>query len=159
MSIWEDYKTAVRYEIEFEREFNTLPREVLLTIDGQQQTATFESAIMERQSALGNEVPIEFMISIKVERENRFATTAHNELILQMVQLGVITPPQAVELMVFEGKETLLRKTQQQMGPSPEEQAMMEEQAALDEQIANLPQPQGGLNAVDIPGSAPVTAV
>ncbi len=161
MSIWEDYKTLVRYEIEFEREYNVLPREVLLTIDGQQITATFESAIMERQSALGNDVPIEFMISIKVERENRFTTTAHNELILQMVQMGVIQPTQALELMVFEGKETLLRK-QMNQGPSPEEQALMqaqEEQAALDEEIANLPQPGGPANAVDISGSAPVTAV
>ena len=116
---------------------------------------------MERESALGNEVPIEFMVSIKVERENRFTTTAHNELVLQMVQMGVVTPQQAIELMVFEGKEQLLRMNQN-MGPSPEEQAIMqaqEEQAALDEQIANLPQPQGGANAADISGSAPVTAV
>ena len=167
MAIWEDYKTLVRYEIEFEREFNVLPRDVNLVIDGQQVVATFESAIMERQSALGNEVPIEFMISIKVERENRFTTTAQNELVLQMVQLGVVQPAQAVELMVFEGKEQLLAKMAQQQammqqGPSPEEQAMMqaqEQQAALDEQIANLPQPGGGANAADISGSAPVTAV
>jgi len=161
MSIWEDYKTCVRYETEFEREFNVLPREVLLTINGQQVTATFESAIMERQSALGNEVPIEFMISIKVERENKFTTTAHNELILQMVQMGVIQPAQALELMVFEGKEQLLMRTMQQ-GPSPEEMTMMQaeqEQAALDQEIANLPQPGGPANAVDISGSAPVTAV
>ena len=162
MSIWEDYKTAVRYEIEFEREFNVLPREVLLTVNGQQVNATFESALMERQSALGNgEIPIEFMISIKVERENKFTTTAQNELILQMVQLGVIQPQQAVELMVFEGKEQILSRIMQQ-GPSPEEMAMMqaqEEQAQLDQQIASLPQPQGGANAVDISGSAPVTAV
>lgn len=162
MSLWEDYKTAVRYEIEFEREFNVLPREVMLIKDGQQFTATFESAIMERQSAFSNDnVPIEFMVSIKVERENRFTTTAHNELILQMVQMGIVTPQQALELMVFEGKEALLAKNLQQ-GPSPEEMAMMqaqEQQAALDQEIANLPQPQGGANAVDISGSAPVTAV
>ena len=162
MSLWEDYKTAVRYEIEFEREFNVLPREVMLIKDGQQFVATFESAIMERQSAFSNDnVPIEFMVSIKVERENRFTTTAHNELILQMVQMGIVTPQQALELMVFEGKEALLAKNLQQ-GPSPEEMAMMqaqEQQAALDQEIANLPQPQGGANAVDISGSAPVTAV
>jgi len=160
MSLWEDYKTAVRYEIEFEREFNVLPREVMLIKDGQQYTATFESAIMERESAIGNNVPIEFMISIKIERENRFVTTAHNELMLQMVQYGIITPEQAVELMVFEGKEQLLTKNAQQ-GPSPEEMAMMqaqEEQAAMDEEIANLPQPAQPSNAA-ISGSAPVTAV
>ena len=161
MAIWEDYKTCVRYEIEFEREFNVLPREVLLTVNGQQVTATFESAIMERQSALGNgEIPIEFMVSIKVERENRFTTTAHNELVLQMVQLGVLQPAQALELMVFEGKEQMLSRLAQQ-GPSPEEIAMMqaqEQQAALDQQIASLPQQPMQANAVN-PGSAPVTAV
>ena len=160
MSLWDDYKTAVRYEIEFEREFNVLPREVLLTVNGQQVTATFESAIMERQSALGNDVPIEFMISIKVERENRFTTTAHNELVLQMVQMGVLQPAQALELMVFEGKEQMLSRLVQQ-GPSPEEIAMMqaqEQQAALDQQIASLPQQAMGANVVN-PGSAPVTAV
>ena len=162
MSLWEDYKTCVRYEIEFEREFNVLPREVLLIKDGQQISATFDSAIMERQSTMGthNEVPIEFMVSIKVERENRFVTTAHNELMLQMVQLGIIQPQQAVELMSFEGKEQLLTKNLQQ-GPSPEEMAMMqaqEQQAQLDQEIANLPQPHAGANAVNT-GSAPVTAV
>lgn len=162
MDLWDDYKTCVRYEIEFEREFNVLPREVLLIKDGQQISATFESAIMERQSTMGtgNEVPIEFMISIKVERENRFVTTAHNELMLQMVQLGIIQPQQAVELMTFEGKEQLLTKNLQK-GPSPEEMAMMqaqEEQAQVDEEIASLPQPHAGNNAVNT-GSAPVTAV
>ena len=140
----EAFRDCVRYEIEFEREYNILPREVLLTIDGQQEVATFESAIMERQTKLGNVVPIEFMISVKVERENRWSVTAHNELILQMVQLGVLQPGQAVELMEFEGKEMILGKTMQQ-GPSPEEVAMqqaMQEQQALDTAVAELPQPE-----------------
>lgn len=140
----EAFRDCVRYEIEFEREYNILPREVLLTIDGQQEVATFESAIMERQTKLGNVVPIEFMISVKVERENRWSVTAHNELILQMVQLGVLQPGQAVELMEFEGKEMILGKTMQQ-GPSPEEMAMqqaMQEQQALDTAVAELPQPE-----------------
>ena len=131
-------------EIEFEREYNILPREVLLTIDGQQQVATFESAIMERETALGNRVPIEFFISIKVERENRWSVTAHNELMLQMVQLGVLQPNQAVELMEFEGKETILGKLAN-AGPSQEEMAQMQamqEQQALDASMAELPVPE-----------------
>ena len=137
-------------EIEFEREYNILPREVLLTIDGQQQVATFESAIMERETALGNRVPIEFFISIKVERENRWSVTAHNELMLQMVQLGVLQPNQAVELMEFEGKETILGKLAN-AGPSPEEMAQMQamqEQQALDASMAELPVPEQMNNQV-----------
>lgn len=146
MQMHEGYKKAVRYEIEFEREYNLLPREVLVTVDGQQTSETFESAIMSRKTEGGNDVPIEFFISIKVQRENRWSVTAHNELILQMVQLGILQPTQALEVMVFEGKEELLSKNrQQQMMPSPEDMAMQEaamEQASLDEAIAQLPQPE-----------------
>lgn len=152
MQKMEAYKKAVRYEIEMEREFNTLPRQLTLTIDGQQVQAEFQASIMERQTALGNNVPIEFMISIKVEKENRWATTAQNELVLQMVQLGIIQPQQAVELMEFEGKETLLNKVaSMQQQPSPEElmqeqemQQAQAEQADIDAAIAQL---SGGQDA------------
>ena len=144
MQKMEAYKKAVRYEIEMEREFNTLPRQLTLTIDGQQVQAEFQASIMERQTALGNNVPIEFMISIKVEKENRWATTAQNELVLQMVQLKIIQPAQAVELMEFEGKETLLNKIAN-VQPSPEEmmqeqemQQAQAEQADIDAAIAQL---------------------
>jgi hypothetical protein len=139
MEKMEAYKEAVRYEIEMEREFNTLPRQLTLTIDGQQVQAEFQSSIMERQTALGNNIPIEFMISIKVEKENRWATTAQNELVLQMVQLGIIRPDQAVELMEFEGKESLLNKVAQ--ASAPDEMAMQQaqaEQADIDAAMAQL---------------------
>jgi hypothetical protein len=143
MTKMESYKQLVRYEIEMEREFNTLPRQLTLTIDGQQVQAEFQSSIMERQTALGNSVPIEFMISIKIEKENRWATTAQNELVLQMVQLGIIQPTQAVELMEFEGKEALLNKVATAAGPEMEQQMMAQqqaqaEQAEMEEALAQL---------------------
>ena len=141
----EGFKKAVRYEIEFEREYNTLPREVLMTVDGEQQVSTFESALMERETELGNKVPVEFMISIKVEQENRWSTMAQNELVLQMVQLGVIQPGQAVELMEFEGKELVLGKMRNNQQQSPEQQAEAQagqEQAALEEVLAEMPLPE-----------------
>lgn len=145
MQLHEAFKDAVRYEIEFEREYNVLPREVQLTIDGQQTTATFESAVMERTSDLGNDVPIEFVVSIKVQRENKWAIATQNELILQMVQLGILQPAQAVELMEFEGKEEMLNKVaQQQQAMSPEQQQaeqQAQEQSAIEQQMAQL---QGG---------------
>lgn len=156
MEKMEAYKQAVRYEIEMEREFNTLPRQLTLTLDGQQVQAEFQASIMERQTALGNNVPIEFMVSIKVEKENRWATTAQNELVLQMVQLGIIQPQQAVELMVFDGKETILNKianaqpTPEEMMAEQEMQQAQAEQADLDAAIAELSagQQQAGTNTV-----------
>lgn len=104
------YKDAVRMEIEVEREYNLLPREVMISKDGKQVKATFESSKLFRKTRLGNTVPIEFMVSIKVQKENRWTQMAHNELIMQMVKLGVIKPDEAVELMQFEGRESILSR-------------------------------------------------
>ena len=61
-----------------------------------------------------------------------------------MVQLGIIQPAQAVELMEFEGKESLLNKIANAQ-PSPEEmmqeqemQQTQAEQADIDAAIAQL---------------------
>jgi hypothetical protein len=123
------YKDAVRMEIEVEREYNILPRPVYLTKDGQKEKQTFASAIMQRKTELGNVVPIEFMVSIKVQRQNRWSIAAHNELMLQMVQLGVVQPDQAVELMQFEGRETVLKKKTEQVSPEEVQQKIMLEDA------------------------------
>lgn len=133
----EAFREAVRMEIEFEREYNVVPREVLVTTNGEQHPATFDSAIMERQQG-GMEMPIEFFVSVKIETEQQFQTATHNELILQLVQLGAIQPQQAVEFMLFEGKEEILqamKSNQPQMDPAMQE--AMAEQEALE---AKLPE-------------------
>lgn len=151
----ESFKDAVRYEIEFEREFNILPREVLLTVDGEQHVATFETALMQKETAQHNIVPIEFFVSIKVERENRFTTMAHNELMMQMVQIGILQPEQALELMVFEGKESVLHK---RFNQAPTQEEMMQEQAmeqaAMEQQdleaaMSALPMPENMNNQIN----------
>lgn len=134
----EAYRDAVRLEIEVEREWNVLPREVLVTDNGQPQRMTFESAMLERETALGNRVPVEFVISIKVQKENRWSVMQHNELVLQMVQLGVIQPGQALELMQFEGRESILKKAAEQ-GPMMDP-AMMEQMQAQQQMGAELQQ-------------------
>ena len=136
------YKDAVRMEIEVEREFNVLPREVRMTINGQPQKATFESALMQRQTKLGNTIPVEFFISIKVQRENTWTVRAHNELMIQMVQLQILQPPQALELMQFEGRESVLEKANQASRSSPEdEQALQMQQAQMADETQQMPAP------------------
>lgn len=147
----EAFKDAVRMEVEVEREYNVLPREVLITEDGKQIKATFESSMMQRETALGNVVPMEFYISIKVQKENRWSVMAHNELIIQMVQLGVLQPAQALELMQFEGRESVLAKMQQQNAQNAQatqitpEQQQQAVQASMAQQLEQIPSPETAL--------------
>ena len=133
----EGYEEMVRMEIEIEREYNVLPREVHFTADGQPQTATFEQAMMFYDSASGQKLPIEFAISIKVQNETKWSIMAHNELILQMVQLGILQPQQAVELMQFEGKEEVLKKAASGQQVPPE--MLAQQQMAQELQVMPTP--------------------
>jgi hypothetical protein len=56
-----------------------------------------------------------------------------NELALRMLQSGMMTPAQAVELMVFEGKDQLLKQIREQN----------EKTEALAAQQQNFPQNAG----------------
>ena len=109
----EAYKDAVRMEIEVEREFYVLPRTIFVTLDGKQEQNVFDPALFVRTTADGRALPIEFAISIKVQKKNTWSVIGQNELVLQMLQLGVLKPEQAVELMHFEGKEQILKKVKQ----------------------------------------------
>ncbi|MDR0840803.1 MAG: hypothetical protein LBN26_05385 [Christensenellaceae bacterium] len=100
-AIYDAFEMAVRQEIEVEREFCTLERSVLP--QGGARRA-FCGKLMQRKTALGNWVPLEFSVSVKVQRENRFAVAAHNELMLSLVRLGMLTPDIGMELMLFDGK-------------------------------------------------------
>ena len=164
----EAYKEAVRLEIEFEREYNLLPRQVLVVRQGQQIPMTFEAAMMKRLSDTGVEVPIEFFISIKVEQERRWQAVTQNELMIQLLQMGILTPQQAIEQMVFDGKDAVLKsmaeeqqrqaeammakaEAEQEQGPSPEEEQAMAAQAQAEQQMANLPNPEALAQAAGTP--------
>ena len=124
----ESFRDAVRLEIEVEREFNFFTRRVNVTIDGELQEKTFESAMMVRKAS-GNVVhPIEFYISVKAQQETKYSAMSQNELALKMLQSGMMTPAQAVELMVFEGKDQLLKQLKEQ---SETAEALANQQQAL----------------------------
>lgn len=94
-------------EIEVEREFNFYLRPVTITENGESRECLFDSAqlLPTKERAL----PMEFFISVKASRQNKFAAAAQNELVLQLMQMGALRPRQAVELMLFEGKEQVLK--------------------------------------------------
>lgn len=100
----------MRFEIEVEREFNFFTRRVNVTVDGKVQERSFESVMLMRRAPGSVYLPLEFCISVKAQQETRYSAMSQNELILQMLQSGIVRPEQAVELMVFEGKDQLLKQ-------------------------------------------------
>ncbi len=110
----ESFRDAVRFEIDVEREFNFFTRKVNVTIDGELKESTFESAMLVKRAPGNAMLPIEFYISVKAQQETKFSAMSQNELALRMLQSGIMTPAQAVELMVFEGKDQLLKQLKEQ---------------------------------------------
>ncbi len=99
------FEEAVRMEIEVEREFCAFPRTVKLQ-NG--KTASFSGEDMYVLTGLKNRLPIEFAVTVKAQRENRFTVAAHNETVMGLVRLNMISPDVGLELMMFEGKRQAL---------------------------------------------------
>ena len=132
----ETFKELVRMEIEVEREFAIVPREVNLKENGQAYIEKFSASMMKRQGAKGMMIPIEFSVSIKVQTETTWNKMAHNELVLQMVQLGVIRPDQSLEIMYFDGKESILQKV------AENQQQQVDPQAQMVQELQQMPMPE-----------------
>lgn len=115
----EAFREAVRLEIETEREFNCFLRPVTITVDGVPKEVYFDSDLLSKDAPGGVRLPIEFLISIKAVKRNRFASAAQNELMMNLLSLGVLTKEQAVSLMVFEGKEQV-QKSMREAAAEPE---------------------------------------
>lgn len=145
----DDHKRAIIKEIEAEREYNLLPREVLIKQDGNQHRASFNKDMLYRKTDAGVDVPIEFSISVKVEVENKWSTEVHNNFILEAVKAGVLTPQQGFELMIVEGKEAIIAKMQEE--PPAPDPAALEAQQATDQASQQQSQLTGQLQQMQPP--------
>ena len=58
--------------------------------------------------------PLGMSVSVKAQKQNRFSVLAHNELIIQLVKLGMLTPNVGLELMLFDSKEQALELMKKQ---------------------------------------------
>ena len=105
----EAFREAVRLEIETEREFNCFLRPVTITVDGEPKEVLFDSDVLTKSAPGGAVLPVEFLISIKAVKRNRFASAAQNELMMNLLSMGAIDREQAISLMTFEGKEQVLK--------------------------------------------------
>lgn len=140
------FEEAVRQEIEIEREFSEFPRLVSLRghafangaprEDGAEDNAKglFSARLMFEVTGLKNRLPLEFVVTVKAQRENRFSLAAHNELMIKLVQLRMISPDIGLEMMLFDGKQQAqammakkareVQQAQQGQMPMPEQMAM-----------------------------------
>lgn len=112
----EAFRDAVRMEIEVEREFSLFTRRVTVELGGRRVPCTFESAMLLREAPGRVLLPVEFYVSVKAQQETRSTAMSQNELAMQMLQAGIIRPEQAASLMVFDGKEQVLKELQEQRG-------------------------------------------
>ena len=104
-SVHAAFEQAVRLELEAERAGASVPRLVRMPSE-----EIFTSADMYAKTALGNLLPIEFSVTVKATRENRFVVAAQNELALNLVRMGMITPKIGLNMMSFDGKDEAVEK-------------------------------------------------
>ncbi len=124
----ESFRDAVRLEIEVEREFNYFARTVNVVVDGALVERSFESAMLEREAPGGVRVPLEFYIRVRAQQEMKYSASSQNELALKMLQAGIVNPRQAAELMVFEGREQVLKELNEQQDQQQKQGGNNEEQ-------------------------------
>ena len=89
---------------------------------------SFESAILEREAPGGVRVPLEFYIRVRAQQEMKYSASSQNELALKMLQAGIVNPRQAAELMVFEGREQVLKELNEQQDQQQKQGGNNEEQ-------------------------------
>ena len=104
------FKECVRMMIEIMREKDIVPREIVITLAGQPVIMPFDSRSLYKVDGKGKKVPIEAFITIKTSRQTRFSRMAHNELVLQFVQMfqGTADPLIMMEALEMDDKEQIL---------------------------------------------------
>lgn len=127
------FKKAVRMMIDVLREFSIVPRDVAITVQGEQTILPFSKEGLGFLFDKGKAMPIEHFISIKTARQTRYTKMQKNELWLQMLSTlsGTVDPAIMMEGLDYDGKEELLENIRRA------QQAGM---LALQNQVAQLSQ-------------------
>lgn len=146
------FKECVRMMIEIMREKDIVPREIVVTLAGEPRIVPFDRRSLFRDGADGSKVPIEALITIKTSRQTRFSRMAHNELVLQFVNMFQQTadPLTMMEALEMDDKEQIIdqiRKAQHSgMLALQQQNAQMQQQLAQMSQ--ELQQYQGAMKQI-----------
>lgn len=120
------FAQAVRQELELERQFSSYKRPVRMRLnDRAYENESFSNALLKGKK----DIPLEFDVTVKVQRENRFSVISHNETILNLVQAGMLTPDVGLELLMFDGKEealSLMRDAKKELGQKTQKEQSAE---------------------------------
>lgn len=104
------FKECVRMVLSVLREFDVVPRQVAVTIDGVQNLFPFDRRSLKKLMNASDGLPIEHYVSVKTARQTKYSRMSHNELWLQMLQTlgGQVDPVIMFEGLEYDEKEQLL---------------------------------------------------
>lgn len=169
-SAYRCYRRVVEMAIELIRQFYDLPRQFrILGAEGQAKFVRYDNSRLRPTETVipgGTKInkPI-FDIDVQVQSEAAYTKQAYNDLAIQLYQMGIFNPENAVqaapmlEMMDFKGKTELLQKVQQ--NGMLQQQLMMWQQIAISamqnidqQKAAGLAQAAGMQNMIQQPGGA-----
>jgi len=136
------YSRMLEMVIERIRQFYDVPRQFRIMGDmaGYEYVQMDNSGLVMQPNqdmagmSMGYRKPV-FDIQVSAQKQNAYSKMAQNELAVQMLQMGVFNPNNAVQslmlldMMDFKGKEELIRKIRQMM--TLQQQVQMWQQMAL----------------------------
>ena len=104
------FRRAVSMLLSVLREKSIVPRTLEITMNGKAETVTFDNKWYDEQMKPADSTTIVPFIAVKSARQTRYSIMAHNELVLQMMQVtqGQTDPVVMLEAFESEDKELIL---------------------------------------------------
>ncbi len=104
------FRRAVVMLLDVLREKSIVPRNIEITIDGKPEAVAFDNKWFDQQMQTSDGTTVVPFITVKSARQTRFNKMAHNELVLQMMQVtqGQTDPVIMLEAFESDDKEAIL---------------------------------------------------
>lgn len=145
------HKEVVTMVIELIRQFYSMPRQFRITGEqGEQEFVQYSNAGLQPQDQgtefgidMGYRVPA-FDVKVGAEKSSSYSRLAQNELAMQFYNAGFFNPQYAdqvsacLEMMDFQGKQSVLQKVQQNGGMYQQMLQMQQQMLQLSEMIDQL---------------------
>lgn len=145
------HKEIVTMVIELIRQFYSMPRQFRITGEqGEQEFVQYSNAGLQPQDQgtefgidMGYRVPA-FDVKVEAEKSSSYSRLSQNELAMQFYKAGFFNPQYAdqvsacLEMMDFQGKQSVLQKVQQNGGMYQQMLQMQQQMLQLSEMIDQL---------------------
>jgi len=104
------FRRAIMMLLYVLREKSIVPRSIEITIDGEPESIRFDSKWFDEQMHTADGTTIVPFVAVRSARQTRFEKLAHNELVLQMMQVtqGITDPVIMLEAFESDDKEAIL---------------------------------------------------